>query len=229
MRRSREIPIVRPARSASGWTLASGLRSALGFVSWIDPRKLAPIEPWSSTGRPPPTRRTQHDTSRVSEWYSPSPRESGWISPKGSVRRYRFPCFRTRTLPRSVAFWIGTDRASTSSTPSPSSAADAMRLVRRWSDGASTVLPAAVGADGAACSIAAAGWSIGAAGALAACWPGGSPIGVARSESPPDAEGAGASRRCDTFTSGDFGETVGLVGHDEGIDQPVDVTVHDPR
>src|SRR5438045_2330437 len=110
MRRSREIPIVRPARSASGWTLASGLRSALG-------------------------------------------------------------------------------------------------------------------ADGAACSIAAAGWSIGAAGALAACWPGGSPIGVARSESPLDAEGTGASRRCDTFTSGDFGETVGLVGHDERIDQPVDVTV----
>src|SRR2546425_12179349 len=67
-----------------------------------------------------------------------------------------------------------------------------------------------------------------AAGTLAACGPGGSPIGVALSVSAAEGEGGGASRRCDTITSGDFGETVGLIGHDERIDQPVDVTIHDP-
>src|SRR3954471_19722780 len=124
------------------------------------------MEPWSSTGRAPLTRNEQHDRSRVSERYRPRPRESGRMSPKGSVSRYRLPCLRTWTLPRSVAFSIGTTRGSTNATPP--SAAFAFVARGRVSRGR-------VGRD------ASAGFAI--------------------------------------VTSGDLGKTIGLVGHDQRIDQ----------
>ena len=83
MSRSRVMPTVRPMSSSIGWTLASGFRSADGLVITMPPRKLPPTEPCSRTGRSPPTRSTEHDSSRVSPWYRPSPRESGWMSPNG--------------------------------------------------------------------------------------------------------------------------------------------------
>src|SRR5690349_12052736 len=52
------------------------------------------------------------------------------MSPNGSVSKYRLPCFRTWTLPRSVAFSIGTTRGSTNATP-PSAGAMRPRLGRR--------------------------------------------------------------------------------------------------
>src|SRR6476620_203620 len=104
------------------------------------------------------------------------------MSPNGSVSRYRLPCFRTWTLPRSVAFSIGTTRGSTNATPL--SAAFARR---------------GLGVRGAAAAR---------GGAFAA---------VAR----------GASAGFAIVTSGDLGEAISLVGHDQGVDQPVDLAVHD--
>src|SRR6185295_20072987 len=102
------------------------------------------------------------------------------MSPNGSVSRYRLPCFRTWTLPRSVAFSIGTTRGSTNATPLSAA------FARRGRGGAT----AARGGDGAV---------------------------VAR----------GASAGFAIVTSGDLGEAIGLVGHDQGVDQPVDLAVHD--
>src|SRR4029079_5030410 len=100
------------------------------------------------------------------------------MSPNGSVSRYRLPCFRTWTLPRSVAFSIGTTRGSTNATPLSAA------FARRGRGGV------AVARGGAA---------------------------VAR----------GASAGFAIVTSGDLGEAIGLVGHDQGVDQPVDLAVHD--
>src|SRR5262245_51357485 len=91
------------------------------------------------------------------------------MSPKGSVSRYRLPCFRTWTLPRSVAFSIGRTRGSMKVTP-PSGA-----FVR--------------GRRGPAAG--------------------------------------GASTVFAIASSGDRGEPVRLIGHHEGIDQAVDLTIHD--
>src|SRR5688500_2378843 len=116
--RSRVIPSFFPDRPWPGRILSSGLRSRVGFVSWITPRKFAPVEPWSMTGRAPPIRSTEHERTRVSSKYRPSPRESEWMSPHWSVSRNRLTCLRTWTLPRSVAFSIGVIRGSTKRTPS---------------------------------------------------------------------------------------------------------------
>src|SRR5215207_11633720 len=56
-------------------------------------------------------RSTADDRMRVSPQYRPRPRESGWMSPKGSVSRYRLPCLSTCTEPRSVARTMGVGRA----------------------------------------------------------------------------------------------------------------------
>src|SRR3954454_2823565 len=96
------------------------------------------------------------------------------MSPNGSVSRYRLPCFRTWTLPRSVAFSIGTTRGSTNATP-PSAA---FAFDTRGRDGRGRVV-------------------------------------------------RGASAGFAIVSSGDLGEALGLVGHDQGVDQPVDLAIHD--
>src|SRR3954452_6083152 len=94
------------ASASSGLTLSRMSRSIRGFVSWMLPRKFDPTEAWSRTGRWPPIRRIAQDSRRVSPSYRPRPRPSAWMSPNWSVSRYMSPCFRTWTLPRSVAFSI---------------------------------------------------------------------------------------------------------------------------
>src|SRR3954453_21115097 len=117
------------------------------------------------------------------------------MSPNGSVSRYRLPCFRTWTLPRSVACWMWGGRGSTNATPP-------------------------------------AGWDAGAGSTAASARRG----GVRRASSGGRAAAAGraarvrdASRCWGIVSSGDRSESVGLVGHDEGIDEAVDLAVHDPR
>src|SRR3954468_1763432 len=139
--RSRVMPSCRLASESPTPIFAPGLRSMLGFVRWIVPRKLPPTEPWRSTGRAPPTRSPRQDRIRVSPRYSPRPRESAWMSPNWSVSRNRFSCLRTCTLPRSVAFSIGPGRGSNQRmSPAASSAgfvaprasaAGAIRLLRQ--------------------------------------------------------------------------------------------------
>src|SRR5215218_5735618 len=118
------------------------------------------------------------------------------MSPNGSVSRKRLPCFRTWTLPRSVALWIGTIRASVIRTPPPSPDG----AVRGGATTSAVSMPPASGESAA---------------------------GVVRSDS--SAAVAGASGRCGMFASGDLGQAIGLVGHDQGVDQSVDVAVHHPR
>src|SRR5436305_5004508 len=95
------------------------------------------------------------------------------MSPNGSVNRYRFPCLRTWTLPRSVAFSIGSTRGSTNATPP----VFARRATRRG--------------RGFVCRGASAGSAI--------------------------------------VVSIVTREALRLIGHDERIDQPVDVAVHHLR
>ena len=86
--RVRAMPSFCEARASSGGRILSrGSRSIRGFVIWIVPRQLPPAEAWSSTGRWPLTRTIAHESRRVSPSYRPRPRESGWTSPNGSVRR----------------------------------------------------------------------------------------------------------------------------------------------
>src|SRR5690349_3109501 len=123
------------------------------------------------------------------------------MSPNGSVSRNRLPCFRTWTLPRSVACWIGTIRGSTKATPvagaDPSERAPALARPARLAE-----------------ALAADSWS-----------PGGSPTGVVSSVS---VGVEAASGCCAIGSSGDRCEPIRLVGHDQRVDQPVDLAIHDP-
>src|SRR5438445_13686431 len=115
------------------------------------------------------------------------------MSPNGSVRRYRLPCLRTWTLPRSVAFWIGIASGSTNATAAGSVA---------------TTVERAGPFVGVRCAF------------LGTSSAGGVDLGAGRE---------GASGRFVIVISGDRGQAIGLVGHDERIDQPIDVAVHHPR
>src|SRR5262245_14953890 len=175
--RSRVMPSFLPVSPWPGRILSSGLRSSVGFVSWITPRKFAPVEPWRTTGRAPPTRSTEHESSRVSLRYRPSPRESEWMSPNWSVNRNMLPCFKTWTLPRSVAFSMGSSRGSKKRTLVPASGAD-------------TAL-AGGAASGAGCAM--------------RSWVSRAIVGSAQVRQP-----------------------IGLIGHDERVDQLVEIALQDP-
>src|SRR5437868_4199372 len=95
------------------------------------------------------------------------------MSPNGSVNRYRFPCLSTWTLPRSVAFSIGSTRGSTNATPPVLG----LRATRRG--------------RGLVCRGASAGSAI--------------VVSIVTSKA------------------------LRLIGHDERIDQPIDVPVHHLR
>src|SRR5688500_15294619 len=68
-------------------------------------------------------RSTADDRMRVSPQYRPRPRESGWMSPNGSVSRYRLPCLSTCTEPRSVARTMGVGRGGRKRTSAMSAVA----------------------------------------------------------------------------------------------------------
>src|SRR6185369_8616131 len=103
-----------------------------------------PAEAWRSTGRSPLTRRIEADRRRVSPSYRPSPRLSGWTSPNGSESRYRLPCLRTWTEPRSVALTIGRTTGSKNRVASAPAARDLGRGAAAAVPGAGFAASAAV-------------------------------------------------------------------------------------
>ena len=85
--RARSRSSVRRA-SSSGWTFASGFRSALGLVSWM---RAAVVAAHRALEQDRPRRRRRAGPSRTGAacrpGRGPRPRESGWMSPNWSVSR----------------------------------------------------------------------------------------------------------------------------------------------
>src|SRR6266550_8248316 len=118
----------------------------------------------------------------------------------------RLPCFRTWTEPRSVAFSIRLSRGSKKRTPSTAAAF-------AFAEPA-PVFNSAAGAG-------AVGWGVG--------WGGGDCWGIGEvTAEPAELVGPVAAWLLRAIVaSGEGAEALRLIGHDEGVDQPIDVAVHD--